>query len=281
MTNTAANIPVFVINLRRDVAKKEYMRELCKTYNFFPGFIQAVDGSLLSEEECKVVYIKEKCVKKNHRSLSKGEIGCALSHKKIYQKMVDESISKALILEDDIAFNGELSGVLEMVNDSPKNWNIVLLGHHSCIAWGGHDPRNIETHCSIFGKQKLNEKYKLARPAECGCGTYGYIIKLEAAKIMLRDLDLICQPIDHYTGVDSSLNLYAVIPAPITICHFLSENYHSMNERNESINSVILNKQASLKKRVLNYFHLYEVADMLRANYVKFKHSVKIPRRYR
>ena len=39
--------------------------------------------------------------------MTKGEIGCALSHLKIYQKTVDEDIPYALILEDDTLFDTE------------------------------------------------------------------------------------------------------------------------------------------------------------------------------
>jgi GR25 family glycosyltransferase involved in LPS biosynthesis len=62
--------------------------------------------------------------------MSDGEIGCCVSHAKIWQKVVDENISKCLVLEDDAikilpGFDGILSSLIDKL---PEDWDILLLG---------------------------------------------------------------------------------------------------------------------------------------------------------
>jgi len=99
------SLSIFVVNLKKDREKKEFIIALCKKYGLQIEFIDAVDGRNLSRANILDVYSKEEAIKNIGRELSSGEIGCALSHKKIYKKMLDENINQALILEDDVEFD--------------------------------------------------------------------------------------------------------------------------------------------------------------------------------
>ena len=48
-------------------------------------FIDAVDGRVMSQTEIEECFDTEKSYKRYGRRLGKGEIGCALSHRKCYQ----------------------------------------------------------------------------------------------------------------------------------------------------------------------------------------------------
>uniref|UniRef100_A0A7S1QQQ8 Glycosyl transferase family 25 domain-containing protein n=1 Tax=Alexandrium catenella TaxID=2925 RepID=A0A7S1QQQ8_ALECA len=74
--------------------------------------------------------------------LTLGGCGCALSHRRAWQRLVDSQRSWALILEDDVAkmcedFDGELDRVLE---DLPEGWKLCYLGFHtgSLLPRGAH-----------------------------------------------------------------------------------------------------------------------------------------------
>ena len=112
----------------------------------------ASTGGGLSEGELKnLVYDYPNCF------MTKGEIGCALSHLKIYQKTVDEDIPYALILEDDTVFDTEFPKYLkEIENFLSQNLNL-------------------ETNKRI-------SLYKM----RAGTGTYGYVITKAAAKKLLK-----------------------------------------------------------------------------------------------
>ncbi len=271
--NKKIDIPIYIINLKKDIEKKEHMQKLCEKHNLYQEFINAVDGRLLSEENINEIYSSAKAINTIGRELSRGEIGCALSHISIYKKMVNENISEAIVFEDDIEFNNNLLKVLHKINNFPDNWNLVLLGHHACPA------RDIETHYSFWEKKGLDNTYMIARPAEMGCGTYGYILKLEAAKILLHDLKILEKPIDHYTGIDKKLNLYIVSPAVIKIHDFLSNTYHSMEDRKK-----LQKKQKSIiysrKRKVLIFFYLNKVWDKINGKYIRLKQFLKRRRKY-
>ncbi len=277
--NKKIDIPIYIINLKKDIEKKMHIQKLCKKYNLYPELIDAVDGRLLSEEEINEVYSSTKAINNIQRELSRGEIGCALSHINIYRKMVKENITEAIIVEDDIEFDNDLLKVLHKVNDFPNHWNLVLLGHHTCSA------RDLETNYSFWGKKDLDNKYMIVRPTEKGCGTYGYILKLEAAKILLNDLEIIEKPIDHYTGVDEKLNLYIINPAVVKINDFLSNHHHSMKDRKKLHDELRqVNKQKpiiySRKRKALRFLHLNGIGDNINGKYIRLKHFLGKRRKY-
>ena len=88
---------IFVVNLATQPQKKT------KFINEWDGlegnleFIDAVDGRTMTDEE-----LSQLTLDYPNLHLAKGEIGCALSHLKIYKKIVEDRIPIALILEDDV-----------------------------------------------------------------------------------------------------------------------------------------------------------------------------------
>ena len=88
MLNKKQNISIFIVNLKKDIEKKEYMQELCQKYNLQVEFIEAVDGRALDEEDIAELYSRDKSINEIRRELFVPEIGCALSHKYIYELML-------------------------------------------------------------------------------------------------------------------------------------------------------------------------------------------------
>ena len=260
MNNALNSITVFVINLKKDIEKKEHMLKLCKTFSLNCHFIDAVYGKLLSAEEISKYYAKKMAIKYSERGMSMGEIGCLLSHKNIYQKMIDEKIEQALILEDDIEFCNDIEKVFDNMDLFPKNWEIVLLGHHSHIA------RDVETKASIWWKQYITKKYKLIRPSEIGKGTYGYLINNRGARKLLGTLDQFYKPIDHYTGNDKEVNIYTINPAPIRVHTYLSDYKHSMDDRTNAQKKILAENRAKKisPKQLLRSLGLFDFIVSLR-----------------
>ena len=63
--------------------------------------VNAIDGSKLKHNELKHHYDVDLNRRQYHSVLTLGEIGCYLSHRKVWQKIVDEHLDFALVLEDD------------------------------------------------------------------------------------------------------------------------------------------------------------------------------------
>jgi glycosyl transferase, family 25 len=254
MRNKKQNLPVFIINLKKDTGKKEYTKNLCNKYGIYPEFIEAIDGKLLNKDAIKKIYSNKKSIAEIGRKLSLSEIGCALSHKKVYGKIIDENIEAALILEDDIEFNNDLIKLMNLRNDFPIKWELILFGHHT------GNSREIDTEARIWGRRHLIMDYKLVRPCEIGYGTYGYLISKTGAKKLFNYLEKIIKPIDHYTGNYFYTNLYIVNPSPIKIYKPLQESHNGMSERDklqQAKNSLESLELISWRKKLAIYLGLY------------------------
>ena len=92
----------FVINLERVATRRNYIEQHVKDLNLTNvEFINAVDGKTISDKEFDALHDRKwanKCVK---RPLVRTEIACTLSHLKCYERIVDENLKGAIVLEDD------------------------------------------------------------------------------------------------------------------------------------------------------------------------------------
>ena len=68
----------------------------------------------------------------HRRPLKTGEIGCFLSHYRVWKEMVDENLERAIIFEDDVRFEGNALSILRaLVEDLAKertDWDLIYLG---------------------------------------------------------------------------------------------------------------------------------------------------------
>lgn len=122
---------IYVINLKKRKDRKE---SLLKKLNFLDlTFIEAVDG-----EKCDLNLLIEQ--KKVNRSffdpsgmVTKGIFACGLSHKKCWDKMIEDEVNTALILEDDVFINKNqfeyYNNILEEINS--LDWDLIHLGKKS------------------------------------------------------------------------------------------------------------------------------------------------------
>lgn len=188
----------FIINLPQSVERKNNVISQLSQLSIEPNFIEAVDGSLLTPEE-----LENKVIGRNY--LSPGEIGCALSHLKIYQIMIEEHIPYALIFEDDIQLSPmftpnvltQIESFLQKIPDTQPH--VILL---------------YDTGFKSKPLAKLNETITINKTVN-GFTTHAYFINLQAAKNILAIQSPLKFEIDawkHYIYLDQ-LQLNCVIPS--------------------------------------------------------------------
>jgi glycosyl transferase family 25 len=171
---------IFVINLEKE-SKRRY--NMSKKFNFFDiEFFEASDGNLL--EEVVVSNIQKSVSNLTNgkiTNLSIGEIGCADSHLRVYKHIVDNAIPLSLILEDDVDLTarGRLL-INKIINKGlPPNIDLLLLGY-SVDAKRYDKSANL----SLFHIKFLyNQLYGV--PTERLYGSYGYILTMKGAKMLL------------------------------------------------------------------------------------------------
>jgi glycosyl transferase, family 25 len=97
---------IFVISLPDSPRRLSMERQLSR----WPGkwtFIDAVDGHALSPSDLEKIYDPKLAEKSYGRPLALPEIGCALSHRLVYERMLAERLEYALVLEDDAILKDE------------------------------------------------------------------------------------------------------------------------------------------------------------------------------
>lgn len=172
------------------------MEAQLNTLGLSAEFIEAVDGRLMSEDERRSVTADV-----NYAFLP-GEIGCALSHQKIYKKMIDENIDNALILEDDVVLNEEFKNVMEQITVPTVRPSVILLSRSN----------------KFFKKplKKLTSKHSLHKTLHATT-THSYIVNNRAARSLLKGLNPIWIVADKWGLFEdmSLVDVYSVVPHPV------------------------------------------------------------------
>ena len=196
----------FVINLKKSKDRRDYIKNHFGKYDIDFEFFDAVDGRILPQDYIDGVYDQE-IAKKTWKDMNRGEIGCSLSHMGIYEKMINENITEAIIFEDDVILNDDFNEFLKSKDKWLKpNMELILLGYQNTdyfkIPW-----------------QKLfltgSKDYKIGKFYGYGSGTHAYYINLSGAKKMLsKNKPKIIRAIDDITGdaIYGGHNLYAIFP---------------------------------------------------------------------
>lgn len=166
-----------VVNLDKREDRWTKFKELSEKNGFvnYERF-SAVDGySLSPTPELKHLF------RKNDFNYRKGVIGCALSHKKLWEELVEDDADYYLILEDDIEFCDNFVKKLESVRgqlvDNPSD--VIYLGYSVRKQYFDKDYYRNDDDPYV---RRFEEKYKFLG------GTFAYIVSKEGAKKLLAIL---------------------------------------------------------------------------------------------
>lgn len=103
------------------------------------------------------------------RDVLPGEIGCMVSHIKIWERIVAEGLERTLILEDDFNPNGNIS----LLEEPKTDFDLAYLGRHKLnkdaneISLGGSWVEPVASYClhayvlTLSGAKKLLNNYKI------------------------------------------------------------------------------------------------------------------------
>ena len=186
---------IFVINLDERADKFKNVETLLIAQGLTCERIPAIRGSNLSEEQISNTYDASANKKHYMKTMSAGEIGCYLSHRKAWQKIVDEKLDYAIILEDDAEPTQLFSKGSEILKQI-KNWDFIKLQ-------GGRGGRKI-----IDSIMTQDPSIKIARydstPVSClaqAISNQGALKLLASSQPFFRPVDV---DIQHYweRGID-------------------------------------------------------------------------------
>lgn len=151
--------------------------------------IKAVDGHSLSKEELAAVYDERIAKRLLRRPLATGEIGAVLSHRIIYQKMKEECIEEAIIIEDDVTLSDDFADVQANLHRLPPDWNILLM-----VPCDTEYPVDIAfSRCEDV---QLYGPHHAKRYLGAAYGSQAYCIRRTYAEQMIQQMSPIALPID-------------------------------------------------------------------------------------
>ncbi|XP_023677671.1 procollagen galactosyltransferase 1 [Paramormyrops kingsleyae] len=183
---------MFMINLeRRPDRRKRMLRSLyeqeidCKV---FP----AVDGKALNASQIQALGIHMLAGYSDPyhgRPLTRGEMGCFLSHYSVWQEIVDRGLEVSVVIEDDLRFEvffkRRLQNLMLEVKKEGLDWDLIYIGRKRM---------------QVERPEKAVPNIHNLVEADYSYWTLGYVMSLQGAKKLLK-----AEPLKRMLPVDEFL----------------------------------------------------------------------------
>ncbi|WHP07362.1 glycosyltransferase family 25 protein [Acinetobacter corruptisaponis] len=247
---------VFLVNLDKRPDRLAFVSKQLDELGIPFERFAAIDGSKLTMET-QTLFDVPKFILEQKKKPSVGEVGCAMSHRAIWQKILDEQLDYALILEDDIQIDFALKKLLNSKD---------FYTHFDFLNISSSDPYNMDNEIlnQLISKnilvrdQAVNEKDLWSRLETiknwkiyclrnfssdlgivgCECDpapalTSGYIISSKAAEHFLKASEKMFCPIDKVWRYASGQLKQGFLASPLIL--------QSLNDSNIAGRDNVLN----------------------------------------
>ena len=234
----------YVISAEQATERRNKIIEHFKRWGIEPNFFQAIMGNQLSENQLKQLTQDEGL-------LTKGEIGCALSHLGTYRRLLDTEEKCAFIFEDDTCLTEEFIAVQPKIYHfmAEQTMPSVLLlypirGHKKKLLTIGRD-------ISIMR-------------CLAGSGAYAYVLNRQAAINLLRAQTPVKIEMDAW-GIYQRMgfvDLYCLNKPVILLDKVLNDD--SIIDKISDRRAIDRNNASFLKKRIVKswYDHITKKEKM-------------------
>lgn len=125
LTSNLLSQPIFVISLPFRTDRQTKIEKQFKNLNLPYTLRDAIHGQQIEMSQLSVQQFSPTAKK----YLSKGSIGCALSHISLWQEIQEQNIEYAFIFEDDVVLHEDFPLLLEAwMPEIPNDFDILFLG---------------------------------------------------------------------------------------------------------------------------------------------------------
>ena len=227
--------PIYVINLDRSPARLVSCQQRLNTAKVTFERIHAVDGAALNDDQLHSFYSAERNQKEYYKTLTPGEIGCYMSHRKAWQKIASGQSRYGIVLEDDINVVGDLSHVMQALNSLSFNWDTIKLAPYKT------------TQRSIAHSVVLTEQFNLVTHTKPMTGCAAYALTKQAAIKLLAHSTEFGRPVDtdiqHFW--EKNIHVFSLMPYPIQQDLAFNSEMQDRKQRRKSHRARRLKQQVS------------------------------------
>jgi len=203
--SSTIDIPVWIINLKRDTDKLLFMQTQMQRLGIEYQVFEAIDGRSLDQDQ-KAPYSRSIALRDFGRELTPGELGCALSHIKMWQRLVNSEYDEVLILEDDVLIGWALIEVLENREKLPSDYQ--------------HINFSTKARQQPFGNI-ISDIYRASNHLERAYSTEAYLITKPGARKLVDLVNPLHMPIDNFVSIAGIVS-YGVFPSVAVSADFSS-----------------------------------------------------------
>ncbi|KAM8726801.1 procollagen galactosyltransferase 2 isoform 3-T3 [Acanthopagrus schlegelii] len=119
---------IYLINLKRRSDRRDRMLSTLAVLGINATLTEAVDGTALNSSQLQAMGVDMLPGYKDPysgRVLTRGEIGCFLSHYNIWKQVVQQELQQVLLLEDDVKFEPSFGSRLVTIMENVKRVGLV------------------------------------------------------------------------------------------------------------------------------------------------------------
>lgn len=230
---------VYLINLDRSPDRLAWFRKQTEGMDIDLVRVPAVDARDLSDAELsrlRGLSSGRHSLSRDRQTLSAGEIGCFLSHRKIWETVARDDAPWAFVAEDDIHFSSDAAHFLRRDDWIPQGADMIKA------------ETNLRRHELSFKVWGRAEGHELRRLRSYHFGSGGYFISPKAAAHLLAFTEGRCDPVDEILfspalGVLKQIEVLQLSPA---IC--IQDVYMQEHAETAMLQSVIERERVTVRR---------------------------------
>ena len=195
---------IIVINLDKSRVRLARMQTQFHTAGLDFVRLPSIHGPSLDPRELNRHYSAKLNRRTFHLPMTAGEIGCYLSHRRAWQRVLDHDLDYAVILEDDVILGDDFSHALQVIPGITEPWDMLKLG-------------------AVSRKPVLQRtpagRLSLCRYLKVPISAYAQVVSRSGAEKLLQCREIFGRPVDvdlQYVW-ENDLDILGLEPFPVRI----------------------------------------------------------------
>ncbi len=196
---------IYLITIREE-KKKKMLEQLGPMLSSLVTIVHGVNGRDLDRQR-----LIDAGVYRSWFPMTRGEIGCFLSHRHVWLDILDKKIPYALILEDDTSLDSKSVPVIqrqiEELTALDPSWNLLFLGRNEDLAQNLY---RVSENLVVPGRS---------------WGLFAYVVSAKAARILANKSRTITVAADIFVSSISLPGKYACAPSLCSVNKEISDTF--------------------------------------------------------